>query len=422
MSIAYVNSGAVQNAASGTTTPFTTGWSPTPGNTLIVVAWHTGTGDLTCSDGEGTGNVYTADADLGFVGQLRIKVFRCTNWQGSGACTITINNGTNEECAIVVAEYSGLAASPVDATPVTAQGTAANPTAGAIQTIAQECLIIAAFGDVTGSNGTITGNASYNLRQSNAHGTDHFVGAMQDRIVVTPTNSADGFTFAAVDHWVAVQVSYKSPSGVGASNQATQTSTGASGESIALSGTSDQTVQQAQGFGKSVHTNQLSAGSLALEIPATVATNQATQASASAGAETIAATGASDQPAQLSTGGSTSVVATGASDQPAQSTNGILDASVVQTGGSAGKPRKQPRVVPLSPRFRLPDHVEPLPARVPLILGYGWTVQPAQEAFAQSALAMAATGASSQQEQQSEMSVTVIDSDLEIFVMLAAAA
>ena len=211
MSIAYVNSGGVFNAAAGTTTQFVTPWSPNPGCTLFVWAYHTENAALSCGDSEGTGNIYVADADQANGTNLRGVLFRCTNYQGSGPVTITITNNSNVPCSIVVAEYSCAPSATLieDVTEVKASGTASNPTAGAIVTVTANTLIIAATGDVTGATATFAGAANYNLRQSDGDGSTDFVGAYQDRLFAGPGSTTDAFTYSPTQNWIAIQAAYK---------------------------------------------------------------------------------------------------------------------------------------------------------------------------------------------------------------------
>lgn len=215
MAIAFVNSGADFTGTSTGALNFTTGWTPTAGNTLFVWAWRNSNASFTCADGEGTGNSYVNDVDITQGTTIRGILFRCSNISGSGAYTITISSGTAAPTAVVVAEYSGLDnSSPVDVTPVTRGSTTTNPnTALNITTTNANDLLICGYGDLSSGNAAFTAGSGYGLRQSQGNGGSFFVGAYEDQIVSSTGTYANGFTYSPFQTYVEIQAAYKASSG-----------------------------------------------------------------------------------------------------------------------------------------------------------------------------------------------------------------
>ena len=215
MAIAYVNSGADFTGTSTTALNFTTGWTPTAGNTLFVWCWRNSNASFTCADGEGTGNSYVNDADITQVTTIRGILFRATNISGSGAYTITVSSGTAAPTALVVAEYSGLDnVSPIDVTPVTRGSTTTNPDSALnITTTNANDLLVCGYGDLSSANNTFTAGSGYTIRQSQGNGGSFFIGAYEDLIVSATGTYPNGFTYAGFQTYVEVQAAYKASTG-----------------------------------------------------------------------------------------------------------------------------------------------------------------------------------------------------------------
>lgn len=205
----YVNSGA---DFSGADNAYTTTWNPANGNTLLVWVVTASTANITLSDGEGTGNTYTADADVTRTTVARGKLFRCSNISGSGSYTLTVG-GSPTTPLIVACEISGnrtLDTAAVGSNPSTFSGssTSVNPTAFTTSTAAT--ILVDMFGDTTGSTITISQtDATYTTRQSANNGSTSFVGAFGTRAVSSTASYADGWTLSVGSDTVAVHAAYK---------------------------------------------------------------------------------------------------------------------------------------------------------------------------------------------------------------------
>lgn len=214
--ITRVHSTACISPSSGATTqPCTTSFSPTNGNTIIVVAWHDTTSTITAADGEGTGNTYTNDLDVtqASIPVLRIAVLRASNVSGSGAYTVTITSGASSFTALEIIEYSGITnSSPIDVSCSPTCGNnigSANPDPGNLTTTNANDVLISGFGENTGATSTLTTPASYTLVASSGDGSVDFVGGVADRIVAATSTYSAAWTYSNAGSWAAIHIAYK---------------------------------------------------------------------------------------------------------------------------------------------------------------------------------------------------------------------
>lgn len=195
---------------------YTTGWSPTNGNTLIV--WSVAadaTLTHTCSDGEGTGNTYTADgASVPSGGSVVGRLFHASNVSGSGTYVITCT-GTSPLVAVI--EISGnrtldTASSGSNPSFAGINGGQTSCAPAAFTPTTAATALIDGLGSTTGV--TITGltqtDASYTTRSSALNGTTSFVGAQGSRIVAASASYSDGWSWTtSMTDTVCVNAAYK---------------------------------------------------------------------------------------------------------------------------------------------------------------------------------------------------------------------
>lgn len=197
---------------------YTTTWSPTNGNTLIV--WtlaNDRTQTHTCSDGEGTGNTYTPDDPAGGAilagGAISLvgRLFHAANVSGSGAYTITCTGATPAVAVIEISGNRSLDTVSAGANPSASASLSSPSTPTAFTPTTAATALIDGFGSVTGTTITLGQvGAGYTTNSSCQDGSSCFGGAMGYRIVSSSASYSDGWTWTGTDQGqVAINAAYK---------------------------------------------------------------------------------------------------------------------------------------------------------------------------------------------------------------------
>lgn len=206
----FVNGGA-DFTGGGT---YTTSWTPTNGNTLIVwtVAADTTT-THTCSDGEGTGNTYTADGAFTPGADLAGRIFHASNISGTGAYTITCNGATPLVSVIEISGNRSLAPPSVGNNPsMNGNTSAGNITGLSVTPTTAATILIDGFASTTGSNLTsaVQVDSGFTTVTTCLTGTTCFVGGIGYRVVSSSGTYTDGWTITGSDPgWVGVLAAYQ---------------------------------------------------------------------------------------------------------------------------------------------------------------------------------------------------------------------
>lgn len=219
MAIAYIAStaAAAHTDAAGTTQAVTLGAAVAVGDVIVgMVGWdNTNTPTITVADnlGGGSPNVYTVNADQVDGGQSQ-RTFRCKVTQaGTPVITVTFTTSTSFR-RVIVAAYSGCAASPFDTSLGNNQpnppgpGTGNDGATSTNITTAENNEMCVGFHQNTGEahpgTGTISAGTNYTLRLA-----DNAILAVEDRTLASAGAVAATFTIsnnhASVTHIVALK-------------------------------------------------------------------------------------------------------------------------------------------------------------------------------------------------------------------------
>lgn len=205
-----VNSGG---EFTGSTT-FTTGWSPTNGNTLAIWVYSNSNVSFTIADGEGTGNTYAADGHIEDpTNPIGGRLFSCHGISGTGTYTFTVTGATTP--AIVVFEISGnrtLAGIGAGTNPSSAFGNTSPFTPSSFTTTDANVILLTCYGTIRGGVGTLgMVDGSFTIQQSANDGSTSFVGGVGTRIVTATGSYAGGWTDTAfpLDFSVVLTAGYK---------------------------------------------------------------------------------------------------------------------------------------------------------------------------------------------------------------------
>ena len=207
---AYVNSGGDWSGGGS----YTTGWSPTNGNTLIVwtIANDTTT-THTCSDGEGTGNAYTPDGVVTNGSNVVGRLFHAANVSGTGAYTITCTGTTPAVAVIEISGNRSLDTTSAGTNPSTcADSGTANSTCypSAFTPSTAATILINGVGSPSAPAVTLTQHdSSYTTASSCQDGGSCFIGAIGYRAVSSAASYSDGWDFSVILNNVGINAAYK---------------------------------------------------------------------------------------------------------------------------------------------------------------------------------------------------------------------
>lgn len=129
---------------------------------------------------------------------------------GSGANTVTFSTHTGAARNFAVAEFSGVSATPLDATGTLATGTSTSP-ACSLTTVAANALVIGVMSHVSGAS-SLTPSGSWNqIDEQESVVNDPFSAVYQ--IVTTATSYSPTWTTGASVNWGAVAWSFAPATG-----------------------------------------------------------------------------------------------------------------------------------------------------------------------------------------------------------------
>ena len=222
LSSVYTISGAVptfDQAWSDTTTGSTSFTLQTPnfvsGKTIILAVGSAGNADFTCTDGEGTGNTYTADINsinTGATPDIRLKIFHVFAASTSGAVTITCSAATTPTWfAAQVSNITALEGTSAGTNPsADISNGNTNVAPAGFTTFDANTIMFSFFADTTGSTITATANNSFTERGTKCvTGASCFVSGFASREVTSTGAYTDGWTLSAATDRSGVFIAYK---------------------------------------------------------------------------------------------------------------------------------------------------------------------------------------------------------------------
>ena len=146
---------------------------------------------------------------------FRVDVYRAPV-TGSGTLTLGFS-GTFAYSLAAINEYSGMAPSPVDGTPVTNSGTGATESSGNVTTSDPGGMVFMSSTELSTTNFTYT-QSDTNV-YNNSQGASGFTGQVQQKLVSTAGISNLTAATGNSWYWLSVAVAYKAASGGGDTTQ-----------------------------------------------------------------------------------------------------------------------------------------------------------------------------------------------------------